>query len=74
VLIFDDTGFAKQGKASVWVARQYSGTLGEVDNCQVGVTCCYNDPQARWPVAVRLVPAPAVDGRPGMLEAPPCAC
>src|SRR2546421_6445952 len=54
VLIFDDTGFAKEGKASVGVARQYSGTLGKVGNCQVGVTCCYSDPQASWPVAVRL--------------------
>ena len=52
--IFDDTGFAKQGKASVGVARQYAGTLGKVDNCQVGVTCCYSDPQASGPVAVRL--------------------
>jgi SRSO17 transposase len=54
VLIFDDTGFAKQGKASVGVARQYSGTLGKVGNCQVAVTCCYSDPQASWPVSVRL--------------------
>jgi SRSO17 transposase len=54
VLIFDDTGFAKQGKASVGVARQYSGTLGKVGNCQVAVTCVYSDPQASWPVAVRL--------------------
>jgi SRSO17 transposase len=54
VLIFDDTGFAKQGQASVGVARQYSGTLGKVGNCQVAVTCCYSDPQASWPVAVRL--------------------
>jgi SRSO17 transposase len=54
VLIFDDTGFAKQGKASVGVARQYSGTLGKVGNCQVAVTCCYSEPQASWPVAVRL--------------------
>ena len=54
VLLFDDTGFAKQGKASVGVARQYSGTLGKVGNCQVGVTCGYSDPQASWPVAVRL--------------------
>jgi SRSO17 transposase len=54
VLIFADTGFTKQGKASVGVARQYSGTLGKVGNCQVAVTCCDSDPQASWPVAVRL--------------------
>jgi SRSO17 transposase len=54
VLVLDDTGFAKQGKASVGVARQYSGTLGKVGNCQIAVTCCYADPQAMWPVAVRL--------------------
>ena len=54
VLVFDDTGFAKQGTASVGVARQYSGTLGKVGNCQVAVTCCDTDPQATWPVAVRL--------------------
>ena len=34
----DDTGFAKKGNASVGVARQYSGTLGRVDNCQVAVS------------------------------------
>jgi SRSO17 transposase len=54
VLVFDDTGFAKQGTASVGVARQYSGTLGKVGNCQVAVTCGDTDPQATWPVAVRL--------------------
>jgi SRSO17 transposase len=54
VLVLDDTGFAKQGKASVGVARPYSGTLGKVGNCPLVVTCNDVDPQARWPVAVRV--------------------
>lgn len=37
-LVVDDTGFAKKGVHSVGVARQYSGTLGRVDNCQVAVS------------------------------------
>ena len=37
-LVIDDTGFAKDGTASPCVARQYSGTLGKVANCQVGVS------------------------------------
>jgi SRSO17 transposase len=37
VLIFDESGFAKKGKAPAGVARQWNGRLGKVDNCQVGV-------------------------------------
>src|SRR6516162_2448289 len=54
VLIFDDTGFAKQGQSSVGVARQYSGTLGKVGNCQVSVNCHYAERTLAWPVATRL--------------------
>ena len=54
VLLFDDTGFAKQGQHSVGVARQYSGTLGKVANCQVTVNCHYAERTLAWPVATRL--------------------
>ncbi len=40
-LIFDESGFAKKGNDSVGVARQYCGTIGKVDNCQVGVFAAY---------------------------------
>jgi SRSO17 transposase len=53
-LLFDDTGFAKQGKSSAGVARQYSGTLGKVGNCQVAVNCHYAERTIAWPVATRL--------------------
>lgn len=53
-LLFDDCGFAKQGAASVGVARQYSGTLGKVGNCQVAVNCVYAERTLCWPVASRL--------------------
>jgi SRSO17 transposase len=37
-LVFDDTGFLKDGSASACVSRQYTGTAGKVTNCQVGVS------------------------------------
>lgn len=54
VLIFDDTGFAKQGQCSAGVQRQYSGTLGKTGNCQVTVNCHYAERTLAWPVATRL--------------------
>jgi SRSO17 transposase len=54
VLVVDDTGFGKQGLHSVGVARQYSGTLGRVGNCQVTVNCHYAERTLAWPVATRL--------------------
>jgi SRSO17 transposase len=37
VLVVDETGFLKKGEHSVGVARQYSGTAGRIENCQIGV-------------------------------------
>lgn len=54
VLILDDTGFPKQGRASAGVQRQYSGTLGKVGNCQVAVTCQYLERTLAWPVNAHL--------------------
>ena len=41
VLVIDETGFLKQGKASCGVARQYTGSAGKITNCQVGVFATY---------------------------------
>ena len=40
-LIFDESGFLKKGQDSIGVGRQYCGTAGKVDNCQVGVFAAY---------------------------------
>jgi len=44
VLVVDETGFLKKGKMSAGVARQYTGTAGRVENCQVGVFLAYAGP------------------------------
>jgi len=41
VLVVDETGFIKKGVKSAGVQRQYSGTAGRVENCQLGVFCAY---------------------------------
>jgi SRSO17 transposase len=59
VLAIDDTGFPKKGRHSVCVARQYSGSLGKVDNCQIGVSLTYVGQGFAWPYAMELfVPEP----------------
>ena len=47
VLVCDETGFLKKGTKSVGVQRQYSGTAGRVENCQIGVFLAYASPQGR---------------------------
>ena len=60
LLVLDDTGLPKQGRASVGVARQYSGTLGKIANCQVVVSAHYvaDEPASRapvhWPLTAQL--------------------
>ena len=54
VIVIDDTGFAKKGRHSAGVARQYSGTLGKTDNCQVAVSLHYAAPRGDYPLALRL--------------------
>ena len=47
VLIVDETGFLKKGAKSVGVQRQYSGTAGRIENCQIGVFLAYATPRGR---------------------------
>src|SRR4051794_2802575 len=52
--VVDDTGFPKDGTASPGVARQYSGTLGKVGNCQIGVSISAVTDAASCPLDWRL--------------------
>ena len=47
VLVVDETGFLKKGSKSAGVQRQYSGTAGRVENCQIGVFLTYATAQGR---------------------------
>ena len=47
VLVVDETGFLKKGNKSVGVQRQYSGTAGRIENCQIGVFLTYATAQGR---------------------------
>src|SRR5947209_14250607 len=59
--VVDDTGFVKDGTASPGVARQYSGTLGKVGNCQIGVSICAVTDAASCPLNWRLFLPPGWD-------------
>jgi len=54
VLLIDDTAFPKKGHHSVCVSRQYCGSLGKVDNCQIGVSMTYVGQGFAWPYAMEL--------------------
>jgi SRSO17 transposase len=54
VFVVDETGFTKQGTKSVGVARQYSGTMGKVGNCQIGVFLGYASSRGHALVDARL--------------------
>ena len=70
VLIADETGFPKKGVKSVGVKRQYSGTLGRTDNCQVGVFLTYSAARGHTLVDRRLfLPAEWAADRPRRAEA-----
>jgi SRSO17 transposase len=47
VLVVDETGFLKKGDKSAGVARQYSGTAGRIENCQIGVFLAYASDKGR---------------------------
>lgn len=47
VLVLDETGFLKKGEHSAGVQRQYSGTAGRIENCQIGVFLAYVAPRGR---------------------------
>src|SRR4051812_49755229 len=47
VLVVDETGFLKKGTKSVGVQRQYSGTAGRIENCQIGVFLAYASARGR---------------------------
>ncbi|GAA5065624.1 IS701 family transposase [Thermocatellispora tengchongensis] len=65
VLIVDDTGFLKKGDRSAGVQRQYTGTAGRVENCQIGVFLAYASPLGRALIDAELyLPKSWTDDRP----------
>jgi SRSO17 transposase len=83
VLIADETGFLKKGTRSAGVQRQYSGTAGRTESCQIGVFLAYASSRGHALIDRELYlpqswaddrdrcarPEPFTGGRPGCLEA-----
>jgi len=70
VLVADDTGFIKQGEKSCGVQRQYTGTLGKICNCQLGVFLTYASSKGHTPIDRRLyMPEVWMDDKPRREEA-----
>jgi SRSO17 transposase len=70
VLVVDETGFLKKGTKSAGVARQYSGTAGRIENCQVGVFLAYATPAGRTFIDRELyLPKAWIDDRDRCAEA-----
>ena len=69
VLVIDETGFLKKGQHSAGVARQYSGTAGRVENCQIGVFLAYASPQGHRLAGSCTVSPQRLDERRSALQA-----
>ena len=70
VLIVDETGFIKKGTKSAGVQRQYSGTAGRTENCQLGVFLAYASPLGRALIDAELyLPKSWTENRPRCREA-----
>jgi SRSO17 transposase len=69
IFVLDESGFPKQGRKSVGVARQYCGTLGKVGNCQLGVFLSYVSARGHALVDKRLYLPPAWTADPARCRA-----
>src|ERR671926_689179 len=74
VLVIDETGFLKQGKASCGVARQYTGSAGKITNCQIGVFAAYVSDKRHAFIDRALYLPQAWADDPARLAGAPVAC
>src|SRR5439155_18276633 len=69
VLVVDETGFLKQGRASCGVGRQYTGSAGKITNCQIGVFAAYVSDKGHAFIDRRLYLPKAWTGDPARMTA-----